>query len=70
MGDGSRNQVQEPEEIAMAGDTHVKVLMLTRGGYTIVHRRPERGRFTFPSQVWANWRTMLSTIDSIGELVC
>lgn len=31
--------------------TQVKMLMWTRGGYTVVHKRLERGRFTFPSQV-------------------
>lgn len=31
--------------------TQVKMLLFTRGGFTIVHKRLERGRFTFPSQV-------------------
>jgi transposase len=31
--------------------TQVKLLMWTRGGFTIVHRRLERGRFTFPARV-------------------
>jgi transposase len=31
--------------------TQVKMLVLTRGGFTIVHRRLERGRFTFPERV-------------------
>jgi transposase len=31
--------------------TQVKMLVLTRGGFTIVHKRLERGRFTFPEQV-------------------
>jgi transposase len=31
--------------------TQVKILVWTRGGFTIVHRRLERGRFTFPSRV-------------------
>jgi len=33
--------------------THVKLLLWTRGGYTIVHKRLERGRFTFPKRVTA-----------------
>jgi transposase len=33
--------------------TQVKLLVWTRGGYTIVHKRLERGRFTFPDQVGA-----------------
>ena len=31
--------------------TQVKMLLFTRGGFTIVHKRLERGRFTFPTQV-------------------
>jgi transposase len=31
--------------------TQVKILMWTRGGFTIVHKRLERGRFAFASGV-------------------
>ena len=31
--------------------TQVKMLLWTRGGFTIVHKRLERGRFTFPDRV-------------------
>ena len=31
--------------------TQVKLLFWTRGGFLIVHKRLERGRFTFPSRV-------------------
>jgi transposase len=31
--------------------TMVKLLVYTRGGYTIVHKRLERGTFTFPARV-------------------
>ena len=31
--------------------TQVKLLLWTRGGFTIVHKRLERGCFTFPSRV-------------------
>lgn len=31
--------------------TQVKLLLFTRGGFTIVHKRLERGRFTFPARV-------------------
>ena len=31
--------------------TMVKMLLWTRGGYTILHKRLERGRFTFPARV-------------------
>jgi transposase len=34
--------------------TQVKMLMWTRGGFTIVHKRLERGRFTFPKRVTAD----------------
>lgn len=33
--------------------TQVKMLVFTRGGFTIVHKRLERGRFTFPARVTA-----------------
>jgi transposase len=33
--------------------TQVKMLMFTRGGFTIVHKRLERGKFMFPAQVHA-----------------
>jgi transposase len=31
--------------------SQVKLLVWTRGGFTIVHKRLERGRFTFPERV-------------------
>lgn len=31
--------------------SQVKLLLWTRGGFTIVHKRLERGRFTFPERV-------------------
>ena len=33
--------------------TQVKLLVWTRGGFTIVHKRLERGQFTFPARVTA-----------------
>lgn len=33
--------------------TQVKLIAWTRGGYTIVHKRLERGRYTFPARVTA-----------------
>lgn len=32
----------------------VKLLLWTRGGFTIVHKRLERGTFTFPARVTAD----------------
>jgi transposase len=31
--------------------TQIKLLLFTRGGFTIVHKRLERGKFTFPERV-------------------
>jgi transposase len=31
--------------------TQVKILVWTRGGFTIIHKRLERGRFSFPARV-------------------
>jgi transposase len=31
--------------------TQVKLLVYTRGGFTIVHKKLERGSFTFPSRI-------------------
>jgi len=31
--------------------TQVKLIVWTRGGFTIVHKRLERGTFTFPARV-------------------
>src|ERR671924_2161835 len=36
--------------------TQVKLLLFTRGGFTIVHKRLERGRFTFPERIVAGAR--------------
>jgi transposase len=33
--------------------TQVKMLVWTRGGFLIVHKRLERGRFTFPARISA-----------------
>lgn len=33
--------------------SQMKVLMFTRGGFTILHKRLERGRFAFPDRVVA-----------------
>jgi len=38
--------------------TQVKMLVFTRGGFPIVHKRLERGRFTFPERVTPRgWRS-------------
>lgn len=38
--------------------TQVKMLMWTRGGFTIVHKRLEQGRFTFPSRLTAEAKSV------------
>jgi transposase len=38
--------------------THVKLLLWTRGGYTIVQKRLERGTFTFARQVTSDARSV------------
>lgn len=38
--------------------TQVKMLMWTRGGFTIVHKRLERGCFSFPSSVSPETRSI------------
>jgi transposase len=34
--------------------TQIKMLLFTRGGFTIVHKRLECGKFTFPARVTAD----------------
>lgn len=34
--------------------TQVKMLVWTRGGFTILHKRLERGRFAFPARIAAD----------------
>ena len=38
--------------------TQVKILVWTRGGFLVVHKRLERGRFTFPQRMTASARTV------------
>jgi transposase len=34
--------------------TQIKMMVWTRGGFTIIHKRLEKGRFTFPSRISAD----------------
>ncbi len=43
----------------------VKLIVWTRGGFTIVHKRLERGTFTFPAQVTS---TATSVVIDVHEL--
>jgi transposase len=47
----------------------VKLLVWTRGGFTIVHKRLERGTFTFPAQVTAEATSIAIDIHELAMLL-
>ena len=47
----------------------VKLLMWTRGGFTIVHKRLERGRFAFVEQVRPGARAIEIGVDELAMLL-
>jgi transposase len=47
----------------------VKLIVLTRGGYTIVHKRLERGTFTFPSRVTADAKSISIDVHELAMLL-
>ena len=49
--------------------TMVKLLVWTRGGFTIVHKRLERGTFTFPRQVQPGVRSVELDADELAMLL-
>jgi transposase len=49
--------------------TMVKLLVWTRGGFTIVHKRLERGRFVFPGQVTSGARSVEIDVHELGMLL-
>jgi transposase len=49
--------------------THVKLLVYTRGGFTIVHKRLERGTFTFPQRVTADVSTVEIDVHELSMLL-
>jgi transposase len=49
--------------------TQVKLLLWTRGGFTIVHKRLERGTFTFPSQVTAEATSVELDVHELSMLL-
>ncbi len=49
--------------------TQVKMLMWTRGGFLIVHKRLERGRFTFPERVTAQARCVQIDAHELAMLL-
>ena len=47
----------------------VKLLVWTRGGFTIVHKRLERGTFTFPARVIAGASSIAIDIHELAMLL-
>ncbi|MBK6922328.1 MAG: IS66 family insertion sequence element accessory protein TnpB [Deltaproteobacteria bacterium] len=49
--------------------TQVKLLVYTRGGFTIVHKRLERGTFTFPQRVAEEVSTVEIDVHELSMLL-
>jgi transposase len=49
--------------------TMVKLLVWTRGGFTIVHKRLERGTFAFPRQVQLGVSSVELDVDELAMLL-
>lgn len=49
--------------------THVKILVWTRGGFTIVHKRLEKGTFAFTHAVTPDARTVEIDVHELGMLL-
>jgi transposase len=49
--------------------TQVKLLLWTRGGFTIVHKRLERGTFTFPRQVTPEAKSVELDVHELAMLL-
>jgi transposase len=49
--------------------TMVKLLVWTRGGFTIVHKRLERGTFTFPDRVTSTATRVEIDVHELGMLL-
>jgi transposase len=47
----------------------VKLIVWTRGGFTIVHKRLERGTFTFPSRVVDNATSIVIDVHELAMLL-
>jgi transposase len=47
----------------------VKLLVWTRGGYTIVHKRLERGKFVFAAQVTGDARSIEIDVHELSMLL-
>jgi transposase len=49
--------------------TQVKLLLWTRGGFTIVHKRLEQGTFSFPSRVTAQAQSIEVDVHELTMLL-
>jgi transposase len=49
--------------------TQVKLLLWTRGGFTIVHKRLERGTFTFPRQLTPEVKSVEVDVHELSMLL-
>jgi len=49
--------------------TQVKLLLWTRGGFTIVHKRLEQGQFSFPQQVASEAACVALDVHELGMLL-
>jgi len=47
----------------------VKLIVWTRGGFTIVHKRLERGTFTFPSRVTGDAASIAIDVHELAMLL-
>jgi transposase len=47
----------------------VKLIVWTRGGFTVVHKRLERGTFTFPSRVTAEATSVAIDVHELAMLL-
>lgn len=47
----------------------VKLLVWTRGGYTVVHKRLERGKFVFASQVTSEAKSVQIDVHELSMLL-
>ena len=47
----------------------VKLLLWTRGGFTVVHKRLERGTFAFPAQVSSEARSVEVDVHELSMLL-
>ena len=77
--DGLSNEVREAlAKDALSGHvfvflnrrkTQVKLLLWTRGGFTIVHKRLERGTFSFADQVMDGARSVEIDVHELSMLL-